>query len=123
MWEQREQSLIASGVTPETADWQPRLKHWLFGRGATLSNDGSLQCRNPRQQQIAQKIGEAHDLSSQRSFNPDREKDELTLALGNKEHPGCTQGVGLVNWKVGFPQDVDNYKSRKRKQAEKDETL
>src|SRR6266540_3345009 len=47
VWEQREQSLIASGVTPEIADWQPRSKHWLFGRGATLSDDGSLQCRNP----------------------------------------------------------------------------
>ncbi len=62
-------------------------------------------------------------MSSQGSFNPDREKDELTLALGNKEHPGRTRGVGLVNWKVGFLQDVDNYRSRKRKQAEKEEML
>ena len=97
MWDQREQSLIASCVAPETADWQPRSKHWLFGRGATLSDDGHVQCRNPQEQEVAQKIAEAHDLSSQGSFNPDKEKDELTLALGNKEHPGRIRGVGMVN--------------------------
>ena len=44
---------------------------------------------------------------------PDRENDILTQALGNKEHPGRTRGIGSkVPWKMGFPQ-VYRYKSRR----------
>ena len=45
---------------------------------------------------------------------PDRENDILTKALGNKEHPGRTRGIGSkVPWKKGFPQDLYKYKSKK----------
>jgi hypothetical protein len=48
------------------------------------------------------------------TFIPDREKDELTAALGNPEHPGRTRGTpGSVPWKLGFP-GVGGYKSRER---------
>ena len=45
---------------------------------------------------------------------PDRENDILTKALGNKEHPGRTRGIGSkVPWKKGFQQDLNKYKSRR----------
>ena len=71
-------------------------------------------------QTLAKKLAEAHEQSAQGSFMLDRDRDELTLALGNKEHNGRTRGVGLMGWKYGFPGDVDSYKSRKRSQAEQD---
>ena len=51
---------------------------------------------------------------TQGSFVPDRENDILTKALGKKEHPGRTRGIGSkVPWKKGFPQDLYRYKSRR----------
>ena len=55
------------------------------------------------------------DAMQQGMFVPDREKDELTMALGNPEHPGRTRGTpGSVPWKAGFP-DACSYKSQERR--------
>jgi hypothetical protein len=52
------------------------------------------------------------------TFIPDRENDELTMALGNPEHPGRPRGTpGFVAWKVGFP-GTGSYKSRERKRKQ-----
>ena len=55
------------------------------------------------------------DAAQQGTFVPDREKDELTMALGNPEHPGRTRGTpGSIPWKVGFP-DAGGYKTHERR--------
>ena len=58
------------------------------------------------------------------SFKADRENDLLSTALGNKEHPGRTRGVGVyVPWRDGFVDDYYTYRSRKRSKAEYDKVL
>ena len=48
-------------------------------------------------------------------FAPDREKDLLTLVLGNPEKGGRTRGFGpSVPWALGFPDDAETYRSRAR---------
>ena len=48
-------------------------------------------------------------------FIPDRENDELTLALGNKEHDGRTRGTsGSKPWRTGFPEERKKYPDRSR---------
>ena len=49
------------------------------------------------------------------AFQPERENDELTRALGNPEHPGRTRGRGVVPWVEGFADWNDSYRSRARK--------
>ena len=62
--------------------------------------------------------------SSQGSFQADRERDILSAALGNNEHPGRTRCLGLyVPWKYGFREDSESYRSRKRAKAERDAKL
>ena len=40
------------------------------------------------------------------SFNPSRERDKLSLGLGNNEHTGSTKGLGKrMTWKHGFEED------------------
>ena len=51
----------------------------------------------------------------------DREIDELTLALGNPEHPGRCRGYGVVPWKFAFKRDRDSYRSRKRRRRREEE--
>ena len=49
------------------------------------------------------------------TFVPNREKDELTMALRNPEHPGRTRGTpGPVRWKAGFP-NAGGYKCQERR--------
>ncbi|XP_072146436.1 uncharacterized protein [Setaria viridis] len=51
------------------------------------------------------------------SFMPDRERDELTMALGTREHPGRCRGIGVIPWKYGFHQFIESYRSRQRSKA------
>ena len=61
---------------------------------------------------------------SEGSFQADREKDILSTALGNKEHPGRMRGKGVnVPWRDGFGDDYCTYRSRKRSKAEYDTVL
>lgn len=58
------------------------------------------------------------------SFQGTRENDMLSVALGNKEHPGRTRGLGLyVPWKHGFQDESGMYRRRKRNKAERDAQL
>ena len=45
-------------------------------------------------------------------FEPNRENDELTRALGNPEHPGRTRGMGAIPWYEGFSDWNNDYRTR-----------
>jgi hypothetical protein len=53
-------------------------------------------------------------------FKPQREKDVLTVALGNPEHPGRVRGISSKEgWKEGFgPEWEAMYRKRDRYKAE-----
>ena len=52
--------------------------------------------------EAAQRLDDAMRRTEEGTFQPNRENDELTYALGNAEHTGWTRGVGVVPWKYGF---------------------
>jgi hypothetical protein len=55
-------------------------------------------------------------------FHPEREKDELTRALGNDEHPGRTRTTpGSKPWKLGFPIERKKFPDRSRKRRKERE--
>ena len=63
-------------------------------------------------------LQKAIKAAQQGTLIPDREKDELTEALGNPEHPGRTRGTfGSVPWVHVFP-DSGGYRSRERKKKD-----
>nr|ABB46929.2 transposon protein, putative, CACTA, En/Spm sub-class [Oryza sativa Japonica Group] len=62
----------------------------------------------------ASRLTDAVEASSQGTFRPDREKDELSLALQTPEHPGRTRGKGVIPWKIGFKEDIHTYRSQMR---------
>ena len=57
------------------------------------------------------------------TFQPDTERDELTYALGNPEHPGRTRGKCVVPWKYGFRDYIESYRSRQRRKNDEREHL
>nr|AAV32119.1 putative polyprotein [Oryza sativa Japonica Group] len=113
-WEQMEASLIERGIEPATANWPERSKFWYYAHGGTLNPaDGSLVF-GYQIQEAARRLTDAVEASSQGTFRPDRDRDELTLALQTPEHPGRTRGKGVIPWKIGFKEDIHTYRSRMR---------
>src|SRR5579883_2011336 len=105
-WEAREQELELAGVVPETSGMSHRSKTYMLAWGASLPDDGSLTFKNETATELARKIVEAHENASQGEYLPIREEDELTRALGTKEHPGRARGIGSWPWKAAFPDDA-----------------
>ena len=66
----------------------------------------------PKIQLAAQRLQEAIQAAAEGTFQPDREREELTYALGNPEHSGRTRGKGVVPWKYGFMDYIESYRSR-----------
>ena len=60
-------------------------------------------------------------MSKEGKFIPDREKDELSEALGTKEKGGHTRGLGQVPWNQGFHEDRESYRSRARAKRRKEQ--
>ena len=76
------------------------------------STDGFVTFRKLETEQVAQRILQLSEESTQGSFQPSWEKDILTLALENKEHLGHMHGMAVsIPWKLGFLDDDDSYKS------------
>ena len=82
---------------------------WIRGK---FVSDGTL-IFNDKIKRAAERLVEAIDMSSKGEFIPEKEKDELTWALENREHPSRTRGIGNVWWKVGLPEDRGSYRKRR----------
>ena len=69
-------------------------------------------------------VAEQASQSEVESAPKRREDDILTKALGTKEHPGRTRGIGSdVPWKHGLPQYSSQYRKRKVSKEERDARL
>ena len=77
----------------------------------------------PKIQLTAQRLQEAIQAAAEGTFQPDRERDELTYALRNLEHLGRTRGKGVVLWKYGFRDYINSYRSRQRRKNDEREHL
>lgn len=59
-----------------------------------------------------------HEEAAQGRFESNWERDVLTHALENKEHPGRTREAGVVAWRIAFKDDWATYRSRLWRDAE-----
>ena len=79
-----------AGVTPVTKSWPPRCRTRFYAHGGELDpKTGNVSTRASLKggdDAILVAIEEARSGV----FQPNRENDELTRALGNPEHPGRT---------------------------------
>ena len=84
------------GIRPATWEWSDRSKWWLFANGVTLNQlDGTLVVPG-HMQEVSHDLVTAIDEAQQRTFQSQRENDELTRALKNPEHPGRARDISVV---------------------------
>ena len=118
-WSKAENDLLDKGIELETMRWPDHCRTWFFGAGRTLDPvSGKCRWMDEQLKTPVTRLWQYIHAAQQRTFVPDREKDQLTMALGNPEHPGRTRGMpGSIPWKVGFP-DTGAYKTHERKKLE-----
>jgi hypothetical protein len=111
-------NLRGKGIPLVTEGCDKRAKNWWYGHGGSL-HLGTGRCvhRNKVFTPTDALVKAMVDADAGKiKFN--RENDQLTLALGNPEHPGRTRGKGAcLLWKEEFSlaEDPNSYKSHKRK--------
>jgi hypothetical protein len=107
-----EHDCIAHGLISATIDWPERVRTYFYAHGGTINpEDGTLVPSD----QIREIVGG--------TFVSDRERDELSAAIGTKEHGGCFQGKGAVPWKLAWCDQIDSYKSHKRSKDQQQRQL
>ena len=91
-----------------------RSRNYICARSIE-SSGGNLKFDKPETQETVSRILKYAKDKEKRSFNPSRERDKLSLGLGNKEYTGRTRGLGKrATWKQGFEDDRHMYKKHGR---------
>ena len=117
-WKAYEAQLLEAGVIPQTYDWPERSKFWLYAHGAGLDPKTGLIVAKGKWkkkiEKITKELVDAIDKVRKGVYIPDRENDELTLALGNPEHVGRVRTLPGLTMKEAWPECADSYRSRSR---------
>ncbi|KAK1602397.1 hypothetical protein QYE76_018960 [Lolium multiflorum] len=126
-WQAAEAELTSKGIRLGTHGWIERCKEWFYGIGGTLDPEtGKCIYKKAHLKVPIDALEKAHRDVEAGLFQPERENDELTRALGNKEHGGRTRGTeGSVPWKYGFPAERKRFpdKSHERRKARETDRL
>nr|CAJ14990.1 OSJNBb0018A10.19 [Oryza sativa Japonica Group] len=128
IWAQEDAAAAAANVPAPFSDIpEQRARNWARARGK-VNPDGSVTFENKSDaivyQELLGLVAEQASQSEVESAPKRREDDILTKALGTKEHPGRTRGIGSdVPWKHGLPQYSSQYRKRKVSKEERDARL
>ena len=106
-----------NGIIPEPIreNWDLRARNWFLAHGCEydmrtgdlVQSDSKVKIPREKWLEVTADI-----KSGKLKFVPDREKDLLTLVLGNPEKGGRTRGFGpSYPWSLGFPDNVETYRS------------
>ena len=105
---------VATAGNIDVKNLKVRSRNWIYAR-STESSGGNLKFDKPETQEAVSRILKYAEDKEKGSFNPSRERNELSLGLGNKEHIGRTRGLGKrTTWKQGFEEDRHMYKKHGR---------
>ena len=104
-----------AGATPVTKSWPPRVRTWFYAHGGELDPKTGNVSTKASLKGADDAILVAIEEARSGVFQPNRENDELTRALGNPEHRGRTRGMGAIPWYEGFSDWNTDYRTRARK--------
>jgi hypothetical protein len=110
-WQKMEEDLIARGIILATFNWPLCAKYFFYAHGGTLNMEDGSFVTTDRIREAANKLDTSLKAIFEGTLKPDREKDELTYALGTPEHTGRVRGMGVLSWKHGSSADIDTCRS------------
>jgi hypothetical protein len=119
-WEQEDEAQRAQGLPALPDQLGRRGSQWVHARVPAKKANSSLSFADPMVEEAAKNIFKVAAKQKAGEFKPQREKDVLTVALGNPEHPGRVRGISSKEgWKEGFgPEWEGMYRKRDRYKEE-----
>jgi hypothetical protein len=96
-WKKAKQELIDRRLVPESLDCSESAKHWVFAHEGRLDLETIKVMYGKCIQAVSKRFRQARSIAQNGEWQPNRDKDELTYALGNPEHSGRTRGYGSVS--------------------------
>jgi len=110
-WEAEDADRIKNGLPPRFENVEPRGRRWLLARQPKEIEPGCFTWTDPKVDEAAKNNLAVAAKQKEGSFKPSRERDALTVGLGNPEHPGRVRGLSSkLGWKEGFPDYADMYR-------------
>uniref|UniRef100_K4AIJ4 Transposase Tnp1/En/Spm-like domain-containing protein n=1 Tax=Setaria italica TaxID=4555 RepID=K4AIJ4_SETIT len=120
--------LGAGGYAAKIAKWRREEKEWriaglpdLFeglderSRNWVLACDSKVKFKHPTTDEIYARLEQLTERQKKGLFKPDREKDQLTTAIGTTKHSGHVQGMSsTLPWGNAFHNDQASYRKRDR---------
>ena len=92
-----------------------RSANWIRAR-KPKETETCVSFEDPMLDEAMKSIFAVAGMQQEGKFKPRRERDILSVGLGNPEHPGRVRGISSKEgWKDGFgPQWANEYKKRDR---------
>jgi hypothetical protein len=119
-WEQEDEAQRAQGLPALPDQLGSRGSRWVRARVPAKKANSGLSFADPMVEEAVKNIFKVAAKQKAGEFKPQREKDVLTVALGNLEHPGRVRGISSKEgWKEGFgPEWEGMYRKRDRYKEE-----
>jgi hypothetical protein len=93
---------------------KPRIRRWIYTRSVDQSGNSLKFAKSETTEAVSRILKYAED-KEKGTFTPSRERDKLSLGLGNLEHTGRIRGLGkLTTWKHEFQEDRHMWKKHGR---------
>ena len=90
------------------------MRNYFYAHGGTLNPEDGTLVPGDQIREIAARLVELIRATAEGTSVPDREDDELSLAIGTREHGGHCRDKGVVPWKVAWHEHIESYRSRQR---------
>lgn len=118
-WRAEDAAKKAAGLPVLSELVGERPANWMRARKPNETETG-LSFDDPMVEEASRSILAVAAKQREGNFKPRREKDVLTVALGNPEHPGRVRGISSKEgWKDGFgPEWEGEYRRRDRYKEE-----
>jgi len=87
-WQKLEHEILERGIEPETLHWPKCAKYWFFDHGGTVDLETRKVVYGKKLQRVGHRKAYAQGLVESGTWQPNREKDELTYTLEIAEHGG-----------------------------------
>jgi hypothetical protein len=114
-WRQEEAAKKMVGLSVLSEQVGERSTNWICARKPKETETG-VSFEDPILDKASKSIFAVAGMQQEGMFIPRRERDILSVGLGNPEHPGRVRGISSKEgWKDGFgPQWKNEYKKRDR---------
>jgi hypothetical protein len=116
-WRQEEREAAKAGKLNPLQGVDERSRNYLYSHRPKKLKEGRTKHNESKTEEVEKRILEVSMAEKSRSFEPRRERDILTEALGNPKHRGCVRGVSSrQSWKdvEAWQSDANSYHMRQR---------